>query len=161
MRSMAPPLYAQHGSAPLCAAWLRHDAEMLVTPRAGMQSGEWRRTNRCARVGRRRLHPQRTKKRARPAPLPVTIPSGDNAARRSLALAATTSRHHPALHTFSPSTSNSFSFRNRLYLAVTLTAQFSSSRSAKDPGNSGSFAECRLRRCRHVPRGTAEFASHR
>jgi hypothetical protein len=31
---MAPPLYAQHGSAPLCAAWLRHDTKMLVTPRA-------------------------------------------------------------------------------------------------------------------------------
>ena len=69
--------------------------------------------------------------------------------------------HHPALHTFSPSSSIPFSFRTHLYLAVTLTAQSSSSRSAKDPGNSGSFAQCRLRRCRHVPRGTAEFASLR
>jgi len=76
IRSIAPPLYAQHGSAPLCAAWLRHDAKMLVTPRAGMQSGEWRPTNPCACVGRRRLHPQRPKKRARPAPLPASHPSG-------------------------------------------------------------------------------------
>ena len=69
--------------------------------------------------------------------------------------------HHPALHTFSPSSSIPFSFRTHLYLAVTLTAQSSSSRSAKDPGTSGFFAQCRLRRCRHVPCGTAEFASHR
>ena len=34
-----------------CEAWLRHDAKMLVTPRAGMQSGEWRRTNPCAAWG--------------------------------------------------------------------------------------------------------------
>jgi len=27
-------VHAKHGSAPLCAAWLRHDAKMLVTPRA-------------------------------------------------------------------------------------------------------------------------------
>jgi len=71
-------VHAKHGSAPLCAAWLRHDAKMLVTPRAGMQSGEWRRTNPCACVGRRRPHPYRTKKRARPAPLPVFISSGRN-----------------------------------------------------------------------------------
>ncbi len=61
------------------------NAKMLVTPRAGMQSGEWWRTSPCACVGRRRLHPYRPKKRARPAPLPVTIPSGVNAARRARA----------------------------------------------------------------------------
>ncbi len=27
-------VHAKHGCAPLCAAWLRHDAKMLVTPRA-------------------------------------------------------------------------------------------------------------------------------
>jgi len=25
-------VHAKHGSAPPCAAWLRHDAKMLVTP---------------------------------------------------------------------------------------------------------------------------------
>jgi len=75
MRSMASPLYAQHSSAPLCAAWLRHDAKMLVTPRApdaiwGMAADK---TLRC--VGRRRLHPfDQAKGPTRPAPR--LIPSG-------------------------------------------------------------------------------------
>ncbi len=111
-------------SSPLVSA--AANAKMLVTPRAGMQSGEWWRTRPCACVGRRRPHPQRTKKRARPAPLPVSSPRAPSAARRSPAIAATISPHqHPIPDcTLSPLRAPVLSvFAPVLYLAVTLTAQ--------------------------------------
>jgi len=66
-----------------CEAWLRHDAKMLVTPRAGMQSGEWRRTSPWAAWGGEGCIRNDQRKGPDPPRSPLPSPRAPSAARRS------------------------------------------------------------------------------